>query len=246
MRELFDRRLIRLKRERAALDNFLSQRVAKELKMRLDELGNFKNVLDVGGALDENCKGVIKMDLSGHIRGVGVVGDEEALPFAQKSFGLVVSFLGLHRVNDIEGVLRGFWEVLSEGVFLGATFGAGTLWELQEVLVRTEQELHGGVSPRVLPFRDVRDFGNLLQAVGFARSVADRKRFLVRYKTVRELIEDLRKMGETNVLRARRDRFVGRKFFERAQEIYEEQFSCSGQLEATFDIVYLAGWKERL
>ena len=265
---LFDRHLVRVRRDRAACvwgaHDFLLRRVMQEIMVRLGGVGgSFERVLDMGsggllGGVSGRIPGVdlgvvVRTDLSfGLLRsslrsgGVfGVVADEEALPFAAGSFGLVMSALCLHRVNDVAGVLRRVRELLRPGgVFLGAAFGAGTLGELRQVLVRTEMELHGGASPRVSPFGDVRDFGNLLQRVGFEAPVVDRQRLTVHYPTLTALVSDLRGMGDTNALLERRRAFVGQAFFPRAEALYRELFSYGGQLEATFDIVYLIGWRE--
>ena len=87
-----------------------------------------------------------------------------------------------------------------DGLFLGALAGAGTLAELRESLLAAETELHGGASPRVMPFADVRDAGALLQRAGFALPVTDVETVTVRYDTMFGLMRDLRAMGATNAL----------------------------------------------
>jgi len=59
-------------------------------------------------------------------------------------------------------------------------------------------------SPRVAPFADVRDIGALLQRAGFALPVTDVETVKVRYGDAFALCRDLRAMGATNALLARR------------------------------------------
>ena len=104
----------------------------------------------------------------------GVVADEEALPFADETFDLVMSALTLQFVNDLPGTLAQIRRILKpDGLFLGAMVGGETLAELREAALLAETDLFDGASPRVAPFADVRDLGGLLQRAGFALPVAD-------------------------------------------------------------------------
>ena len=90
----------------------------------------------------------------------------------------------------------------------------------------------------------MRDIGSLLQRTGFALPVIDLDRLTVRYDTIFHLMRDLRAMGMTNILNARSRRPATRTLFLRAGEIYAERFADpDGRLHATFDIVYLSGWR---
>ena len=112
-----------------------------------------------------------------------VVADEEALPFGDGVFDLVVSALALQFVNDLPGTLVQIRRVLRpDGLFLAALIGGETLTELRQSFAAAESEVEGGVSPRVAPFADLRDLGALLQRAGFALPVTDIDRVTVRYE----------------------------------------------------------------
>lgn len=174
----------------------------------------------------------------------GLVAPPETVPFEPESLDLAVSLLSLQAMNDIPGMLIQIRRALKpDGLFLGAFAGAGTLSELRESLLAAETELHGGASPRVLPFTDVRDAGALLQRAGFALPVADVETVTVRYATLFDLMADLRGMGETSALLDRSRRPGTRKLFARAAEIYAERFSdADGRVRASFSIVWMSGW----
>jgi SAM-dependent methyltransferase len=170
--------------------------------------------------------------------------DEEALPFADGSFNLIVSILSLHAVNDLPGTLIQIRRALKpDGLFLAALFGGETLHELRAAFAAAETETIGGVSPRVAPFADVRDMGSLLQRAGFALPVTDVERTVVRYRRFDTLIADLRALGETNVLMERLKRPLRRDTLAAMLSHYQSgNGEADGRLNATFDIVYLAGW----
>lgn len=98
-----------------------------------------------------------------------VVGDEEALPLAEKSFDVVTSSLALHWVNDLPGTLSQCRKLLKDDrLFIASMFGEGTLQELRNCLILAETERHGGVSVHVSPYAAISDMGNLLGKAGFA------------------------------------------------------------------------------
>ena len=104
-------------------------------------------------------------------------------------------------------------------------------------------ETAGGVAPRVSPFTDVRDAGNLLTRAGFALPVVDSDVITVTYGDMFKLMADLRAMAETNAVLERRKTPTRRDTFLRAAEIYREHFADDrGRLKATFQIITMTAW----
>ena len=263
---VFDRAAVRRHRDRAAPDlpahGFLLDEVAERLLDRLDDVRrDFPAVLDLGahrGGLGRRLAGgrkgagtVILCDLSeGMMRAAGpgsglrVAADEEFLPFAEGCFDLVVSNLSLHWVNDLPGALVQLRRALKpDGLFLGAMLGGETLFELRRCLMEAEAEVLGGVSPRVSPFAEVRDAGNLLQRAGFALPVVDTDTITVTYEDAFRLMADLRGMGEANAGLNRRRPGTPRARFLRAAERYADLYAGpDGRIGATFQILWMAGW----
>ena len=173
-----------------------------------------------------------------------IVADEEALPFAPESLDLAGSGLALHLVNDLPGALIQIRRALKpDGLFLAALLGGETLKELREAWLIAEDEVSGGASPRVAPFADVRDLGGLLQRAGFALPVADTDVVRVTYASPLDLMREIKAMGASNVLSARRRVPVTRKLLFRAAEVYSERFALAdGRVSATFEIITLTAW----
>jgi hypothetical protein len=128
-------------------------------------------------------------------------------------------------------------------LLLAAMIGGDTLTELRQSFAAAEAELEGGVSPRVAPFVDLRDVGALLQRAGFALPVTDVDRIVVRYDSAFALMQDLRRMGATNILVERRRTPTRRATLLRMAQSYAECFADSdGRIRATFDVIWLSGW----
>src|SRR5437763_2187874 len=250
---IFDRTCQRQHRARAAVlgpSTFLIDRAAEDLSDRLAAvLRHFDYVLDLGTPTDAARRAlassgkvgtVISADVSAgspasrHLHASGgasqarlvVAADEEALPFHDGSFDLVVSALALQFVNDLPGALVQIRRALKpDGLMLAALARGETLTELRTAFAEAEAGIEGGVSPRVAPFADLRDLGALLQRAGFALPVTDIDRVAVRYESPLALMHDLRRMGATNILVDRRRQPLRRATLARMAEIYRARFS---------------------
>jgi SAM-dependent methyltransferase len=170
--------------------------------------------------------------------------DSASLHLAPESIDLVVSLLALQFVNDLPGVLAQLRRALKpDGLLLAAMIGGDTLTELRQSFALAEAEIEGGASPHVSPFADLRDVGGLLQRAGFALPVTDLDRVVVRYDNAFALMQDLRRMGATNVLVERRKLPTRRATMLRMAQVYGERFADpDGRIRATFDIIWLLGW----
>jgi len=244
---LFDRALLRDRQSRAArqgVETFLLERVAEDMAERQQAvLREFAEGADFGTPGDQ-VRAVLTRNVR-QLREVSLpVADTEPLALAPAAFDLVVSALALQFVNDLPGVLAQIRRALKpDGLFLAAMIGGETLTELRQSFATAEAEIEGGVSPRVAPFADLRDLGGLLQRAGFALPVTDVDRIVVRYDNAFALMQDLRRMGATNILNERRRTPSRRATFLKMAQIYAERFSDpDGRIRATFDIVWMSGW----
>jgi NADH dehydrogenase [ubiquinone] 1 alpha subcomplex assembly factor 5 len=266
---IFDRDVLRQRRERAARawdgHAFLKRELAQRLTERLDDVRrDFPLALDLGchggevgetliradGSRRAGIEHLIESDLAfgfarrARAQGSSIVADEEALPFAPGVFDLVLSAMSLHWVNDLPGTLLQIRRLLKpDGLFLTALLGGETLWQLRQALAQAESDVEGGLSPRVSPFVDLREGAGLLQRAGFALPVADSERIEVSYPNAFALMKELAAMGESNVVRGRRTAFSRRATLLRAAEAYGEQHAADdGRVTVTFETIFLHGW----
>ena len=244
---LFDRALLRVRQARARKQGaatFLLDRVNEEMDERLHAvLRTFTNAADIAtpgdglrAAIAERVGSLTHVDVPD--------AERDGLNLAPESLDLVVSALALHFVNDLPGVMAQVRRALKpDGLLMAALLGGDTLTELRQSFAAAEAELDGGISPRVAPFADLRDVGALLQRAGFALPVTDVDRIVVRYDSAFGLMQDLRKMGATNILMERRRTPLRRATLLRMAQLYAERFSDpDGRIRATFEVIWLSGW----
>lgn len=259
---LFDRRLVRQHRDRAArgfaAHDALIRETAERLKERLDDVRrDFSSVLLLGSrddVLAETLRRknpaslIVSADLSPafahRAHGITAVADEEILPFAAHSFDLILSNFALHWVNDLPGALVQIRKCLKpEGLFLAAMPGGATLQELRASLLQAEITISGGASPRLSPSADLRDMAGLVHRAGFILPVADSDKLTLLYPDMLSLMHDLRGMGENHAGLARLRHPTRRQIFLEAAQFYKENFAePNGKHPATFDIIFLHGW----
>ncbi|OHD00175.1 MAG: methyltransferase type 11 [Sphingomonadales bacterium RIFCSPLOWO2_12_FULL_63_15] len=170
----------------------------------------------------------------------GVQADEDALPFADDSFDLIIACGTLDSVNDLPGALILMRRILRpDGLMLGAFTGAGSLPRLKAALLAGEGDRPG---QHIHPQIDVRAAGDLLSRAGFAMPVADGETLVVRYGDMLRLIRDLRGMGAGNRL-AEQPPLLNRETLASAGAHFAQAADADGRTAEQMAIVYLSGWK---
>jgi len=226
--------------------------VADRLLDRLaDTTRRFTQALDLGGrgviAPRLRAAGIptVAMDLSAKMAALSgapfLVGDEEALPFGENSFDLIVANLSLHWVNDLPGALIQLRRALRpEGLLLASMPLLGTLDEARRALTDTETALRGGISPRISPFPDLRDCAGLLQRAGFTLPVADFEDIALLYANPLALLRDLQAAGERNAIRERSRTVPPRDLFPMA--LMKLPVTPEGRFRTTLRVGIMTGW----
>ncbi|CAL7952216.1 unnamed protein product [Xylocopa violacea] len=270
---IFDRNAKLLHRERAAhaadikLYDYIKDEVGYRLADRVFDIKKtFKKALNLGCGrghvsrhiLAEHVEELILADMSPTFlnqaettEGVKVsrmVMNEEDFSLEPDSLDLVISSLSLHWVNDLPGCFRSINKSLkNDGVFIGALFGAETLYELRSSLQLAELERDGGISAHISPFADIRDIGSLLTRANFTMLTIDTDEIVIGYPSIFEVMWDLKGMAENNATRNRKLR-LNKDTILAAAAIYKELYGKVKEdgtpyVPATFHIIYLLGWK---
>lgn len=243
--DLFDHTALAHRRNRAASGwvDFLQREAAEQVAERLLEVNRqFTRVLIIGpmaGFWRE-----ILIDF-GAIVAAEICPDTETLAFEADQFDLIIHAWALHWTNDPVGQLIQARHLLQQdGMFIACLAGGRSLHELRSCFAEAESALTGGLSPRVIPMAELRDLGGLLQRAGFALPVADTTTRKVSYSSLIALMHDLRFMGETNVMHARRRISLRRDVLALTSVIYEKNFALeAGRIGATAELIFLTGWK---
>jgi len=223
-------------RARRAPALFLHADVADEIKERLTEVNRTFTAPAVVTPFPEIWQNILP--------GARLVPDDEVLALEPGAHDLVIHALALHWANDPVGqIIQARRALQPDGLFIGALFGGQTLQELRAALAQAESDLHGTLSPRVLPMGEIRDLGALLQRADLALPVADSFSRRLLYRDLRHLISDLRAMGESNALAQRRRAPMPRALLAGAEKVYRDNFAdAEGRLPATVETLFLTGW----
>jgi SAM-dependent methyltransferase len=249
---VFDRALVRKHQMRAASGfanhSVLFDEAAEYLAERVGDVKrSFASILDLGARHNKLADQLLTVsDNPFIVSSASIIADEEFLPFAENSFDLVVSNLSLHWVNDLPGALAQIkYALRHDGLFLAAILGGGTLHELRGCLLDAELAITGGASPRTSPMIDLPTASGLLQRAGFDLPVVDQETITLTYPNTFSLMRDLRGMGEGNAHIHRLRHATRRGVFLEAARLYQSRFgNADGTIPATFEILFLHGWKE--
>lgn len=165
-----------------------------------------------------------------------VCGDARALPLAAGSVDVLFSNLCLQWVEDLPAAFAGFRRVLRPGgLLLFSTLGPDTLQELRAAFAAADE------APHVSAFASIARVGDALLQAGFRDPVLDRDLFVHRHADLPALMRELRAIGATNALHARRHTLTGRARFSAAAAAYEPLRS-GGMLPATWEAIYAHAW----
>ncbi|QPG76899.1 hypothetical protein FOA43_004293 [Brettanomyces nanus] len=178
-----------------------------------------------------------------------VVADEESFADSvlrkEDQYDLVVSNLSMHWINDLPGVFAKLYHCIKpDRCFIGTMFGGDTLFELRASLQLAEMERYGGLSPRVSPFVESSDVGDLMQKAGFQMLTVDVQDIVVEYPSVTALMRDLQLMGDSNAIMSTPPPLT-KDLLIAIESIYTSLYGDkkTGHLPATFRIVDMIGWK---
>jgi malonyl-CoA O-methyltransferase len=169
-----------------------------------------------------------------------VVADARALPLADGSIDVLFSNLCLQWIEDLPAVFAGFRRVMRPGgLLMVSTFGTDTLHELRAAFAA------GDDAPHVSPFASIAQFGDALMHAGFRDPVLDRDITVSRHADLAALVRELRTLGATNALRARRHTLTGKARFARAAQAYAAEFAdaaAGAGLPATWETITAMAW----
>lgn len=253
---IFDRKLLKIRRDRSvkSLKNsdFLIKFACEDLADRIFD-NKIDSLLEIGcraGGIasylqDKEIGFYTKSDLSfkmlkNNNHTIKVSFDEELLPFKNESFNMVVSPVNLHWVNDLPGCLVQIRKVLKkDGMVFLSFFGYQTLSNIRQLITNSEIEVEGGVSARFPPLIDVKSLGALAQRVGFKDIICDSNIVNVQYENIFKLFEDIRAMGESNLMH-KGSKYFSKELLNKVATNYSQLYvKNKGELTTAFEIVTL-------
>ena len=252
--DLFDMRARELGRDRAFRSGpvlFLYERAFTDVVERIADVKRpFSSALLVGtpdpawpARLGEIAGNVTAID-PGHAfarSSGGRQAREDRIDLQPGSFDLVVAIGTLDTVNDLPGALLRLRFLLKpDSLLIGAMSGGETLPRLRHAM-RAADLAAGAASPHVHPRVEPAALAQLLSSAGFVMPVVDVDRARVAYRTLRQLVADLRGMGVTNVLTARSAKPLSRSALSAAERAFQSEAE-EGRVTETFELLHFAAW----
>ena len=260
---LFNRSLLQQNRNRISDKflqvNFIHQEMIEIItEIVMDCKRNFNFILEIGardGSLGQKvsatkkCQKLIQVDCSSKMvskYNLDLVMDDENLSFPDQSFDLILSNLNLHFINNIPQNLLTIRKLLKpNGLFIGSFFGEANLKELRETFLQIEQKFYNAISPRIIPNIDVKTAGMLLQKAGFFDTVSQKHSFEVEYSHPKNILNDLKNMGESNIINNKSKKFITKTFLFELTNLYQKLYSRpNNQSLATFETIIVTGWNK--
>lgn len=254
-RDLFDRRLRALRRDRAAQmgpEMFLYDRAFGDCLERLQDISRpFEKALLIGCPTPEWPARLRKL-----VRSVDVVDpglqfaqaangmqvEEDRFDFGEDRYDLCIAVGTLDSVNDLPLALNLIGRTLRpDAPFIGAISGGNSLATLRASLIEATRA-SGRVVARAHPRIDPSSLGQLLTAAGFNMPVVDIDRITLRYASLGNLVTDLRAMGATSTLAGRAPPFTKSEAM-----LLQEAFlnaGDNGRTEEVVEILHFLAWSK--
>lgn len=253
-RDLFDRRLRAIRRDRAARigpDMFLLDRAFEDCLDRLRDISrSFDHALLVGCPSPDwrerlgQFAGKVDVVDPGEdfaVAAGGIQAEEDRFDFGEERYDLCLAVGTLDTVNDLPLAFQLLSRALiPDSPLIGAIAGGNSLPALRACLIDAGRSV-GKVVARAHPRIEPNSLAGLLLAAGFEMQVVDIDRVTLRYGKLDELVRDLRTMGATSVLKNRPGP-MSRAELAAARRSFEQRAN-GGRVEEMVEILHFLGWR---
>ena len=227
------------RRDRPDAATYLADAIAEDIIERLEFMrAEPKNALVIGDTTGKLREWLTERGDGGKALVLGSF--DEAQPWPEGGFDLIVHMMGLGHVNDLPGALLHARAALADGGILMAAFpGAGSLPTLRQIMLRCDGERPAA---RMHPLVDNQAGAALLQRAGFKRQVVDSYPLNVRFGSLHRMICDLRDHGLTSAL-AIPPAPIGKAAYHRALDAFDAMRDEAGKVKETVETLTLTGWR---
>ena len=170
--------------------------------------------------------------------------DAQALPFRNGCFSLVASASVYQWVNDLPGAFTEAARVLCPGgLFAVALFGRRTLFELRGSHRLAVAESDGLHPSHAQDFPALAEVGAALSRAGLRQVGLQADDEVEYHPDVAALLRSLKRIGAQNASCERPQGLASRRVMQRMMEIYGEKYGRTGEIPATYEVIYALGRK---
>lgn len=165
---------------------------------------------------------------------------DEELPHGTEIYDTIIDCGTIATVNDLPAALIHYHRALSQGGHLFISLiGAGSVPQLRAAMLASEPDR---AAPHIHPMIDSVTASALLSRAGFTRQVVSTYPLQVSYRSLGQLVSDLRDQGLGNALTTIADP-LGKTAMRRAEQAFLANADQRQRVTETFNILSLTGWK---
>jgi malonyl-CoA O-methyltransferase len=163
--------------------------------------------------------------------------DAERLPFATRSFDLVLSTSTFQWLSSLDAAFAEVKRVLAPGgIFCFALFGEKTLFELRD----SYKKVLSGAPDRTHNFFSREEVLEALQRCGFSEPEVVTEMEVEYHPDVPELLRSLKRIGAGSAAPVEGRGLTQRRVMLDMMEAYRREFGRDGQIPASYEVIY--GW----
>ena len=252
--KLFSYKRIRIHKERALKSfsevDYLANEMEKTLYQRVIPLIDMKknyNILIIGCPANNVISCLYKYE-NVKITRYSPLLDEDFydgyFPFLNEKFDIIIESFVLHWINDPIKYINSIKNHLcNNGIYLLNFLGGNTLQELRHLTAKLDDTLFKSAIARVSPMIKAESITKMMQQCQFVNTVVDQAEIKIEYINTKQLINDLRMMGENNSLNNYKYKFY-KNYAQELDHLYKSFFinKCTNNIYATFNIINAIGW----
>ena len=171
--------------------------------------------------------------------------DHDKWSIEKEKFDLIVSNFYLHLTNNFDVLIKNINTSLKKnGFFIASLPGQNLFFQIKECMLQADIELYGGSYLRFPNFLNVENVNQILKKNNFKIPVIELETIELRYNKFSNLLNDIRKIGNSNIYNDRKKTFEFKNYFKIVEEIYWKKYSKNNKLNLQLEIMYVSGWKE--
>lgn len=184
--------------------------------------GNFDNILVINAPLQDKIKNLITEYFpQSNVKFISLYGNTIGF----EKYDMIIFPFGLHWFFDVQSFLQEIRKSLNaNGIFIANFAGGGSLQNLRRKLIEVESLSSANHAPHIIPFIRFDDMVPLLQQAGYTENIIDMEPLELIYDSPLALMKDLKKYGESNVLRVRAAYAVNKNMYHELKRSSENPF----------------------
>jgi len=211
---------------------FSSKKIINYIKSRFQKTNYL--VIDISKKLLENTANEQKICL-----------DHDQWVINEKKFDLIISNFYLHLTNNFNLLLKNINNSLNKnGFFIASIPSLNCFTEIKNCMIQADMEFYGGAYRRFNESFSIEQIKEILNINNYKIPLIEVDTLELRYEKFYTLLNDIRYLGNSNILNDRKKIFENKNYFKRVEEIYWEKFSKNKQLLLKLQIIYISGWKD--